>query len=415
MDRRNLGLDFLKIDEKVNGLLVWVNRKLSAEESNYFQWEVYVSQNNLNWTLWRTVTSAPFGPFENRFEVLFPSASTRYIKVAVVPLSRTFVGASDIFVTELQATLTLPAEEAGSRSSTTSQNVNLAAQARILDNPSLFYNFSLFHTRTEPSSVSRTSISNWLTLQRRINPWLTATAQTARDDVEEPAGKQHGYRYSAAFYATPLRNLYQSMIYSGSTTRRPEGTAVQNNLSLNNRATLYPGVSVSLNGGVSDGRQETGEKTRSYLFNFGSGISPHPTMTWNIGGSANRSEVSGGNKADQSSYLRRAYASVGWNPLPAVNLFGSADVVDRDDKMTRLQSWSVNWSPFRDGALQMSLAHSEQIRSQDDGSDQLTNVNLRWDVRPGVFTDLSYGIIKSETRIQETRTRSLSANLHASF
>jgi hypothetical protein len=119
-----------------------------------------VSSNNLDWTLWQTASAAPFGPFDNRFEVRFPTARTRYVKVVVVPLAATVVGAlgfPDIFVTELQAILTLPAAQATQGSTQTTHTANVAAKARLLDNPSLFYDFSLFYTRNEqPSSVSRT-------------------------------------------------------------------------------------------------------------------------------------------------------------------------------------------------------------------------------------------------------------------
>jgi hypothetical protein len=49
--------------------------------------EVWISSNNLNWTLHQTILSAPFGAFDNRFELTFANVSTRYIKAVTDPLS----------------------------------------------------------------------------------------------------------------------------------------------------------------------------------------------------------------------------------------------------------------------------------------------------------------------------------------
>ena len=88
--QRNLGLDFL-VPQQLSRLLVWVdigvNATLPAVISDSFLWEVYTSTDNVNWTLYRAGTPAPFGPFDKRFEISFPSVTTRYIKVVTRPLS----------------------------------------------------------------------------------------------------------------------------------------------------------------------------------------------------------------------------------------------------------------------------------------------------------------------------------------
>jgi hypothetical protein len=415
---RNLGLDLLQPDAEVNEILVWVDRPLTAEVASSFLWAVWVSPNNLDWTLWRTGLPAPFGLFENRFEVRFPTVRTRYVKVVVAPLAPTVVGALDfpeIFVTELQAFLTLPAEQAAREESRTSYLVNVASRARLLDDPILFYDFSLFYTRTEPTSVSRLFLSNGLSLSRRLRPWLTGAAQVARDDVDEPAGERTIYRYGASLAATPMRALSHSAVYSGRTEETEEGTIVRHSLFLNNRAALYRGIDVLLNGGVSEWRREDGAKTRSRLVNFGSEITPHRTMTWSLFYSYDRSERTGGQRPDATVSTRRARAAVSWNPLPAVNFFGSADAVDRPEGRTTLYNWAANWSPFRDGALQISFAYSESLRPEEDGSDRLISPVLRWEMRRGTFLDLSYSLVESKTRAQETETRVVSANLQVNF
>jgi hypothetical protein len=419
---RNMGLDLLRPDADVSGLLVTVDRSLTETDApgvaGSFLWAVYVSTNNLDWTLWQAGSPAPFVPFDNRFEIRFPPARTRYVKVVVAPLSATVVGAvnfPDIFVTELQATLTLPAEEVAAESSETSHQVNVAAKARLLDNPNLFYDFSLFHTRNEPSTLSRTFVSNGLSLSHRLNRWLTGSALVARDDSDEPSGRQLIYRYSASLNAVPLRTLSQTVVYSGRTEEVEGVTNVRNSVFLSTRAILYPGVDMLLNAGASEGHKEDGEKTRSYQANLSSDIRPHSTMTWNFFCSADQSERSGGVQPESSTSTRRARGSVAWNPLSAVNLFASAEVVDQETGSTTLYNWSLNWSPFRDGTLQASFAYNESLRPQQDGSDRVVSPSLRWEMRQGTFLNLSYALVKSKTGTQETETGLFSANLQANF
>ena len=111
---RQIGLDFL-VPTEVNQLLVWVDRDLSSAPAiaNSFSWDIYISTDNLNWSHWAgPILPAPFGPFQNRFELDFPNVSTRYIKVVTKPLSPLVFGSSsfpNIFITELQAFTKKPA------------------------------------------------------------------------------------------------------------------------------------------------------------------------------------------------------------------------------------------------------------------------------------------------------------------
>ena len=108
--RRQMGLDFLNPTE-VNQLLIWVDRELTATIASSFTWDVFVSQDNSNWTHWAGPMAGTFAPFQNRFEINFTSVipARRYIKVVTTPLLRGPLVPPNIFVTELQAFLRTPA------------------------------------------------------------------------------------------------------------------------------------------------------------------------------------------------------------------------------------------------------------------------------------------------------------------
>ncbi|MDW7712374.1 MAG: hypothetical protein SCH98_18050 [Deferrisomatales bacterium] len=412
---RQLGLQFLDGTE-VNALRVFVNRDVSLDSPfPPFRWEVYESTNNEDWRLVQGASAATFvRQFETFwFEVRFPRVASPYVKVVVSPL--VLPGVAEIRVTRLQGALILPGEEARGETHRTSHLVNLAARARLLEDPSLFYTFTLLHSRSDPDTVTRTLVSNGLSVNRRLRPWLTGAAQVARDDADETAGRRVDYRWGASLNATPLPTLTQTAAYSGRRSQTDEGTSRRQSVSLNNRAALYRGVDVLLNGGVSEAFREDGQRTRSYLVSAGAEVTPHPAMTWSVFYSADWSEQSGGDRPDASTSTRRARASVGWNPLPAVNLFASVDRVDREEGVTTLYNWSGNWSPLRDGTLQLSFSYSESLRPEDEAKDRMIGPSLRWEIRRGTFLDLSYSYLESETATQETVSRMMSGNLQVNF
>ena len=192
-DLRNIELEFLNVTD-VNQLLVWIDRDLSSNITiaNSFAWDVYVSANGTQWNLHATISPAPFGPFQNRFELNFPSISTRFIKVVVSPLSPVVPGASgfpDIFITELQAFRRTLAADVEGKTKRTSHIYNLDMKARILDNPILFYDFYYFFNKALPGDQKRYSLSNGFSANHRFSRIFSGTARVAREDGEEAEGR----------------------------------------------------------------------------------------------------------------------------------------------------------------------------------------------------------------------------------
>ncbi len=132
--RRQIGLDFL-IPTEVNQLLVWVDRELTSTVVSSFSWQVFTSDDNLNWVGPIVPSSVGFGTFENRFEINFSSVTTRYIKVVTTPLLPGPLVPPNIFVTELQAFVRTPAADLKGKTSRTTHNYDLDVKTRILDNP----------------------------------------------------------------------------------------------------------------------------------------------------------------------------------------------------------------------------------------------------------------------------------------
>lgn len=419
--RRNLGVDFFS-ETEINRIMVWTDREIPAAIASTYSWEIYTSSDNVTWTLWRTLASAPFGPFENRFELLFDTVKTRYIKVVTRPLSQvaatlvpTFRNPDRIFVTELQTFLRRPAAETRGETSTMSHMYSLDVKARILDSPSLYYNGSFFMTVGGIPSTLRYTLSNGLNVNHPLTDKLTVTGRVAREDIEEVNGHTVGYAYDASLRATPLKTVSNTLLYSGRTDFKPAGTSTNNSLYAFNTAEIYRGVNLNLGGGVSLATNEQGVGTNSTNILFGMSIVPTRTLTANLTYTLNRSSQSGGT-APQSFSTQRGEVSVAWRPFTTLYLYSALGFLSQTNRPTDVtQNYGVNWSPFPDGTLQFNFAFNQNIQTQNSERTRLITPSLTWQITSRVTLDGSYSLLKTDSTLGQTDVRIVSSNLRINF
>ena len=419
-DPRNIGLDLLNVTE-INQLLVWIDRDLSSNPTiaNSFSWQIWSSSDNLTWTLLTTISPAPFGPFQNRFELNFPNVITRYIKVVVSPLSPAVPGAAgfpDIFVTELQAFVSRPAEDVEGKTSTTQYIYNLDARTRIFDVPLLFYELNYFFNQVEPSSGQRYDLSNALSVNHRLSRILVGTARVGVENGAERNENRLAYVYNASLIADPLRTLHHSLVLSGRTETiggRPNDTY---SAFLYNTAQLYNGIDVNLNGGVDFRKQETQAKARDFIINVGANIVPHQTVILVLNYSDKITKQWGGETEGGSTYTSILDLSINYNPFRTLNLFASWDIVTKKGQNTdTTQNYTLNWSPFPDGALQFNFAYNENLRSEDNEKERIVTPSIRWNITRRSYLDVSYQIIRTRSDLQKIDSKFFGTNLKIFF
>jgi hypothetical protein len=418
--QRNFGLDLLNVTE-VNQLLVWVDRDLSSSPliANSFSWQIWTGSDNLNWSLVTTISPAPFGPFQNRFEINFPNVKTRYIKVVTNPLSPAVPGASsfpNIFVTELQAFLNSPAANVVGRTKTVSHTYNLDAKARILDSPNLFYDFYYFFNKVNPSSQERYTVSNGLSLNYRFSPIFSTTARVAREDGKEEDKKRFAYVYNASIVADSLKTVRNSLVFSGRDEEIEGRPNNFNSLFLYNTAQLYKGIDVNLNGGVNFTKQESGEKGRDFIINFQTNIVPHRTTTLGLNYSNTISQRTGGDQGASSTYTQTLNFNLSYNPLRTLNLFAFIQYINETGQQDRiLQNYAINWSPFPDGALQFNLAYNQNLRTEDRAKETILQPSIRYYISKNSYINVSYQIIRTKSAIQREDSNLFSTSLKLFF
>lgn len=415
---RNVGLDFLNVTE-VNSLLVWVDRELPADISNSFSWDVYTSSDNLNWALFTTIFPAPFGPFQNRFEIDFSVVSTRYIKVVTKPLAPTVLGASafpNISITEIQAFRQKPAGEVKGTTSNTSQIYNWDSQMRLLDIPTLFYDLSYFFTRVDPSGQQRSILSNGFSVNHRFSEILSGSARIAREDGTEEEETRTAYVYNVSIATTPLKTLRNTLVFSGRTEEIGSRSTSNNTVFLYNTADLYRGINVNLNGGENFVTAETGEKQTNTIINLIANIVPHRTLTLTLDYSDIISDRSGGSQGSSSTYTHRGNLIVAYNPFSTLYLVANLEIIAEKDKGVRTtQNYGINWTPFPNGSLQFRFLYNEILRSEDKGEDRIINPGVRWKITTRSYLDLSYQWIKTESFSQTAESNVFTTELAIFF
>jgi hypothetical protein len=418
---RNLGLDF-GLPSDVNALRVLLSRDIPANVASSLSWEVYTSADNATWALHQTVSGAPFRLFEdgvNGFEIRFASVSARFVKLVVSPLSRATPGTLDIaelFVTELQAFLIRPAQEVAGKTTRTSQTYDLSLRALLLEDPSLSYDFAFFYAGASPGGAARHSVTNGLSAARRFSRFLSGGTRLSREDSVDPIRSSSAYTLSTSLQATPLETLTNSLVFSGRLENAEAESTRSESLFLNNAAALYRGVDVSLSGGVSRSSRRGGQEITSATWNAGATLVPNSKMTVNLAYFESLSDQSGGVKKTSTQRVRQESASVAFSPLSALYLFASLSITSSTDRAaSATQSYSVGWSPFREGALQFSVAYAESLRSEDNGRDKAFTPSVRWNIGRKMNLDLSYQRSETDSASQSSTTETYSANLRASF
>ena len=414
---RQIGLDFLVATE-VNQLLVWVDRDLSSASAiaNSFSWDIYISTDNLNWNHWAgPILPAPFGPFQNRFELDFPSVSTRYIKVVTKPLSPLVFGSSsfpNIFITELQAFTTKTVQQQLKTNTRKLTHIlDIDSRTRILNIPTLFYELSYFLNKTDPGQTTYT-LSNALSANHRFSSIFSGSARVAREDGAEEGKKRWAYVYNASIVATPLNTLRHNLIYSGRIDEIGKESTKNNSIFLQNNATLYKGIDINLGGGINFSTLETGQNQRNTIINFGSSIVPHGTTTITLIYSDTTTNLSGGGLPSTSTSTRRGDLSVAYRPFETLYLFGSWEIfAAKGQKIRTTQNYGINWSPFPQGTLQFNFSYNEYILSENNQKNRLITPSVRWYITSRSYLDMSYQYINTSSKTEKSVSNGVSVNL----
>lgn len=411
----NIGIDF-GFPSQVDRIFLWVDRSLTSAVSDSFSFEVYVSSDNTDmsiWTLHATVFPATFGAFQDRFEISIPSVTTRFIKIVTRPLSPAVVGSSgfpDIFVTEIEGFTAISGQ--ADRLTTIDHIYNLDLRWRASDRTVLTYDFFYKFEERDPSSIKRTQVSNSISANHIFSRVYTGRLRLLREDTRELGEESEVYTYNASLRADHLDTFQQTLTYSGSYTIEEEGNRRDNALFLRNRADLYEGWSAYLDTGYSWVRSPEGRDEDNTTITVGTNMSPNEKITINTNYSIVFVELTD-QGVTSSDTEQRLNVDLLLLPLRTLSLFARLSYIDEEDSTRSFQSYSANWSPFPDGTFQFFFNYNETFLTAEDLDERERTITpgVRWDVTRFALLELSYTIFESDTLLERENADSFLVNL----
>ena len=428
---RNMGLDFGTVTE-VNLLRVWVNQNLPITITNAYSWDIYTSSDTTDlkqWTLVQTVTAAPFGVFDFRFDLRINNVKTRFIKVVTKPLASPLivigVDVNNILITELQAYLNTPVVNGNIEQRNRSQLYETGAQVKLLNIPNLYYDVYYWYTKAEttsnttlvPSTVSiRHIFTNSLSMTQRLGSVFGTSARFARSFDQDVDGSHVRDSYNATLTATPLKNLNHALTYYGQTDTVQGTTSSSSSVFLSNSATPYRGIDLSLGGGITEAKSGTAQSTKTESTTLGCSVVPYRTVTITLGYGTSRTWLYTANVLSSSSEGQSSSAGVTYSPSEMLYLlgnYGESDSTNRISGLTtklRTQNYAMSWSPLLSGALFFSVSATDTLTSTDSGEVLSVSPTIQYIIRTGAIINVGYQLTKTKNNQENAKTETVFAS-----
>jgi hypothetical protein len=214
-----------------------------------YSWTVYVSDDGLDWDL-HPVDEAIYDRAENRFEISFLPVETYYVKAVTTPQS-SLTGFVEIGAVQAFTTLSAAGTD-GLTIEDFDQTYNLGLQWAVTDRTTASYDGFYRRLETDPSDITRSTLTNSISLRHLFNPRLFANARVLRTDGTETGRRDTvDHSYTASLTADHFETLRQTLVYSGRHNKGESDTTLWNSILLRTDADLYEGWSADLDLGYS--------------------------------------------------------------------------------------------------------------------------------------------------------------------
>ncbi len=411
---RDLAVQFADVVTPVNAVWVWVDRPLPAAVSGAIAWTAYASDDNVTWTPVPLAGAVTFAPFNNRFEIPIARTQSRYLKVVVKPLAAavtTDTRYRDIFVTEMQVFLVVPAESARGRSSDLRGDASVSARLRLLQSVGLYYDFAatLNHDSARPDV--RYSVANGVSMSTALAPALRLDARLERTDLDVGQGRQSLNRASASLGVLPLPTLGGTLTYSGQIQQTALGNETSNGFMLFARADPYRGVSLNASGGYTVSTFADGGSGRQGTVRTSLGLTPNRWLSLTGSWGLSSGHFSGGARGGTKDVQSRLEGTATVNPAPAIYASGSLARVTFNGPAYTLANLAANVAPFPGGDLYLGFAYNETLDTRSDLRVRGWGPTMRWKIRGATFLNAGYTVLDSTSPAQDIHSRVFNVQL----
>jgi len=365
------------------------------------------------------VPAAPFGPFENRFEVRFTATASRYVKLVVSPLNAGVPDATswpDIQVTELEPQIARPSSDLTFASSRTSQIFDANFRALLVPRANFYYELSYFLAKQSQGPTSYT-LSNGLSVSHAVGPIMTAAARLTREDSQDRALNLVTYLFSGSLTATPVP-AFQASTVASYVQEQGEFGLDRASVTLSGVAQLYRGISSTLALSKSRVVPKAGPAGDFEDVNFGLTLVPNAKLTFNVivQNSQITQELAGLSGSEIRNHLKNAEVSVSYRPWRSLYLFGSENWNSSSLTGSRtLRNFSLSFTPFPDGTFHFGVFYNTAYQTDLDETQETLVPAIRWDITSLIYLNLSYQFLKSTSPLGLNRTEAAALTLRAAF
>ena len=414
-----MGLSFNQ-ETTVNALFVWVDRELTPEVAASFVWQVYSSDNNLDWTPREVISSALFDDFLRRFSLRFSGIRAQFVKLVVRPLGLDVPDAAqfpDIFVTELDAAERVQAPSGRSESNRTTQRVLIYTRARLLAKRELYYEGNLEAGRASGRDT-RYNMLHGIYFRHPFSPEADLSTRVAWQETGTGTVRDRDLIYAATLSVRPVPRVSYSLSLTGNNPDfQTEPNSDRINLFFFGNATLYEGVDVQLGAGRTWIANPYGPTVSSDRIEFGSRIQPRRDLIFVLNYTDAVSEtVAADPSVFQDLFTRLARVSATYIPVPSVYLYAEYRKEWRTAQvpLTFLR-WNVNWSPFGQGSLRVGINYDETRSDPNSETQTIFSPFLRWQINGRSYFQLTYSDQTYESALRRSDSERYSASLRWGF
>jgi hypothetical protein len=402
----------------INAMFVWVDRELTPEVADSFVWQVYSSEDNLEWMPREVVSSAPFDDFRRTFTIRFGDITEQYVKLVVQPLSSGVPDAAqfpDIFVTELDAAQQVDAPDGRTESSDTFQRALLYSRARLLAEHEFFYEGSVDAAFGRDRDL-RYNMSHGLFYNHSFAPEAKLATRVSWQETGLGAVRDRDLVYAATLTVRPVSRVS----YSTAVTGNKPDTDVESdriNVFFFGTANLYEGVDVQLGAGRTWIENPFGGTVISDRIQFGSRIQPRQDLIFVLNYTDAASEqASVDTSGFKDIFTRLAQIHATYIPVSSVYLYAEYRKQWQGNlaPLTFLR-WALNWAPFPGGALRMGVNYDETRSDPNVQSTRVISPFLRWRINSLSYFQLVYSDILEESGALRRNNQRVSATLRWGF
>lgn len=372
---RNIGLRFATAESvhKINLYISTSDPNIATYVNNsptYFGWQLYISSDGTNWTLFGTPT-ASYDAAYSRIVFTFTETSALYFKVVNTLFP---AGALTINVTEIEAIGFFNSTPTVKLTSVTKRdfgglNISFAPITRL----SMNYNINYDHSTRDVSRFETTGVNqggglSLIVVPEYLNLTTNYTTSTTKSSRETTTGQTSALEagtnsYALSLSTTPLPTLNASLNY-GYNESLTDGdvSSTSNSTSGNIFMRLYKGVNLGLTSTLSASKDlKANSTTDAASHSANLNLVPWRPLTIVVNGGISDSATQQAG-AETHSSGKTLNANLSYTPTRSLYLAASFTI-----EPTSSQSYSATWLPTRN--TQVSARYGSAGNATNMGGD----------------------------------------------